>query len=102
MNPFTQTSARCRWPLLAVLFLAASLVACSKHAEALGESTSSDPEVNAHLAQLTHELRHAMVGQKLNRDFDEFAALRHLTVPPPPEGKKYAISEKWKVVLVDK
>ena len=37
----------------------------------------------------------------LNRDFGEFVALAKLDVPPPPPGKKYAISEKWKVILVD-
>lgn len=56
----------------------------------------------ATLANLTRELHHTMPGRKLNRDFDEFVALRHLEVPPPPDGQKYAIDEHWKVILVDR
>lgn len=58
-------------------------------------------DINATLAQLTHELRRTMVGRRLNRNFDEFVALRNLQVPPPPPGKKYAISQQWKVILVN-
>lgn len=58
-------------------------------------------DINATLAQLTRELRRTMVGRRLNRNFDEFVALRNLQVPPPPAGKKYAISQQWKVVLVN-
>jgi len=58
-------------------------------------------DINATLAQLTRELRRTMVGRRLNRNFDEFVALRNLQVPPPPPGKKYAISQQWKVILVN-
>jgi len=61
-----------------------------------------DPQVNATLDRLTQELHHAMVGRKINRDFDEFVAVNRVEVPPPPVGKKYAINDKWKVILVDK
>jgi hypothetical protein len=61
------------------------------------------PEVSATLAQLTRELRKTMPRQKLDGSFEQFAALRSdLTIPPPPDGKKYAISKKWKVILVDR
>jgi hypothetical protein len=58
-------------------------------------------DINATLAQLTRELHRTMIGRRLNRNFDEFVALRNLQVPPPPQGKKYAISQQWKVVLVN-
>ena len=58
-------------------------------------------DINATLAQLTRELRRTMVGRRLNRNFDEFIALRNLQVPMPPPGKEYGISAQWKVVLVN-
>ena len=54
------------------------------------------------LAQLTRELHRTMIGRKLSGSFEEFVAIRQLSVPPPPAGKKYAISKQWRVVLVDK
>lgn len=59
-------------------------------------STSNTNEV---LAQLTRELHRAMIGRKLSGSFEEFVAISHVQVPPPPPGKKYAISKKWRVVL---
>ena len=92
--------ACCRCLVAVALFaLAISLNGCKKQAG--GDGASGDPQVSATLAQLTRELHHAMMGRKLSRDFDEFVALSHVEVPPPPPGKKYAINEKWKVVLVD-
>ncbi len=89
--------------LVSVLLLAVLLAGCGKHgADATASAASADPEMDARLAELTHTLHHAMVGRKLNRDFDEFVALCKLDVPPPPPGKKYAISEKWRVILQDK
>ena len=58
--------------------------------------------VEATLAQLTRELHRTMIGRKLSGSFEEFVAVRNLTVPPPPPGKKYAISKQWKVVLEDR
>jgi hypothetical protein len=80
------------------LFLGFLLLAtgCKRNSDA-----TVDPQMAETLSQLTTELHHTMVGRKLNRNFDEFVALRHLDVPPPPTGKKYAISENWKVILVD-
>jgi hypothetical protein len=57
------------------------------------------------LTQLTVELRQTMrKNPKLSSgNFEDFAAARSdLVIPPPPPGKKYAISEKWKVVVVDR
>jgi len=76
---------------------------CGKKAGAGAEEGSAppDPQVEANLSQLTHELRRTMVGNKLSGSFEEFTNVRHLEAPPPPPGKKYAISKKWKVILVD-
>ncbi len=62
---------------------------------------AEDGNINATLAQLTRELHRTMIGRRLNRSFEEFVALRNLQVPPPPSGKKYAISPQWKVILVN-
>ena len=61
----------------------------------------ADPQVAENLANLTRSLRQAMRGQKLSPNFEEFAAASHLDVPAPPPGEKYAISKKWKVILVE-
>ncbi len=58
-------------------------------------------DINATLAELTRELHRTMIGRKLSGSFEEFVAVRNLKVPPPPPGKKYAISKQWRVVLVD-
>jgi hypothetical protein len=57
--------------------------------------------VDATLAQLTRELHRTMIGRKLSGSFEEFVAIRNLTPPPPPAGKKYAISKQWRVILID-
>jgi len=61
-----------------------------------------DGNIEATLAQLTRELHRTMIGRRLSGSFEEFVAVRNLQVPPPPAGKKYAISKQWRVVLVDK
>ena len=61
----------------------------------------SSGNVDETLAQLTRELRRTMIGRKLSGSFEEFVAIRNLQVPPPPPGKKYAISKQWRVILVD-
>jgi len=33
------------------------------------------------------------------RNFEEFAATAHMQIPPPPAGKKYAITPRMRVVL---
>jgi hypothetical protein len=82
------------------ILLAAILAGCGRSGD--GADSTNDPELSARLTGLTRELHHAMVGRKLNRDFDEFVAVSKIEVPPPPPGKKYAIDEKWKVILVNK
>jgi hypothetical protein len=62
---------------------------------------TSTNNIDAVLAQLTRELHRTMIQRKLSGSFDEFVALSHVEVPPPPPGKKYAISKKWRIVLVD-
>ena len=66
--------------------------------------TLSAPEGNydAILGELTRELRRTMIGRRLSGSFDEFVAISNVKVPPPPAGKKYAISKQWKVILVDR
>jgi hypothetical protein len=59
-------------------------------------------DVQATLAQLTRELHRTMVGRRLSGSFDEFVAIRNLSVPPPPAGKKYIITKQWRVDLADK
>ena len=65
--------------------------------EKIGNSTNMD----ATLAELTRELHRTMMGRKLSGSFEEFVKIRNLQVPPPPPGKKYAITKQWRVVLVD-
>jgi len=61
----------------------------------------SDPQVSENLVNLTKELRRAMPRTHLSGNFEEFVAFSHVDVPPPPPGEKYAISKKWKVILVE-
>jgi len=94
-----------RWAM--ALLLAASLSlspGCKQNgSDGAAASTHLSPEEEATLAQLTKELHRTMVRQKLSGSFEEFAAARNdLTIPPPPAGKKYAITKKWKVIVVDR
>lgn len=69
------------------------------------DSGEAKPQASGppNLEQLTHEL-HQWIGkkQRLPKNFEEFAADNASRIPPPPEGKKYAINSKWRVVLVDR
>jgi len=60
-----------------------------------------DPEVAANLANLSRELRRALPSLNKSTNFEDFVAVSHVEVPPPPPGQKYAISKQWKVILVD-
>src|ERR1700761_1871766 len=77
--PRTRVRA-CAW-LVSVILAAGLSAGCSK-AGSSASATTDDTQLNARLSQLTHELHRTMVGRKLNRDFDEFVALRKLEVPP--------------------
>ena len=57
--------------------------------------------MNAVLDQLSHELRRGMISHRYTGTFDDFVKQTNVKPPPPPPGKKYAISQKWKVVLID-
>lgn len=57
-------------------------------------------DANATLQQLSAELRNYVVRTRsIPKNFDEFASKSNLQFPPPPAGKKYAISGQA-VVLV--
>ena len=62
---------------------------------------TSTNNTDAVLVQLTRQLHRTMIGRKLSGSFEEFVAISHVQVPPPPPGKKYAISKQWHVVLVN-
>src|SRR5262245_2694396 len=57
--------------------------------------------IEATLADLTRELHKTMIGRRLSGSFEEFVAISKVNPPPPPAGKKYAISKQWKVILVN-
>jgi hypothetical protein len=104
-----ELTKRKRLPAAALTLLTVIMVAaapgCKRHSNPNLVSAQSE-DVTAEqaetLSQLTHQLRRTMVHQKLTGTFEDFEAARtDLTIPPPPPGKKYAISKKWTVVLVD-
>ncbi len=68
---------------------------------AIPEKIADTNNMDAILAELTRELHRTMIGRRLSGSFEEFVAVRNLKVPPPPSGKKYAISKQWRVILVD-
>ena len=62
-------------------------------------STYADPN----LAELTRELRRWIVATREKpANFEDFAAKAKITVPPPPAGKKYALSSEMHVILVNR
>lgn len=62
-------------------------------------STYADPN----LAELTRELRRWIVKTKQRpASFEDFAAKAQIQVPPPPAGKKYALSKEMRVILADR
>lgn len=64
------------------------------------EIPASD-DVNAVLDQLSTELRaYISKTRSVPKDFQDFVTRDHVQTPPPPAGKKYAIT-KGKVVLVN-
>jgi len=86
-----------------VAFLAVALAGgCHKKNGASEEGiVPSDPLVAANLVTLSRELRRALPGLNKSRSFENFVTVSQVEVPPPPPGQKYAISTKWKVILVD-
>jgi hypothetical protein len=86
-----------------VAFLAVALAGgCHKTGGVSDEGiVPSDPEVAANLVNLSRELRRALPSLNKSTNFEDFVAVSHVEVTPPPPGQKYAISKRWKVILVD-
>lgn len=65
------------------------------------EATST--YADAHLAELTRELRRWIVATREKpASFEDFAAKAKIKVPPAPAGKKYALSSEMRVILVNR
>jgi hypothetical protein len=72
-------------------------------ADAPPVTVSEGGNTSATLTQLTKELHHLIARtHQLPANFEDFAVKAHLQAPPPPAGKKYAISSDWKVVLANR
>jgi hypothetical protein len=60
------------------------------------------PDINVTLNALSQDLRDYTIGARsFPKSWEDFVTLDHLTAPPPPEGKSYALAQ-GKVVLVNK
>jgi hypothetical protein len=70
---------------------------------AAGEEAKT-PEGKPDLDALTRQLRGWMMSNRVGppKSFDAWAAAAGIKVPPPPPGKKYAISKTAWVILEDK
>jgi len=60
---------------------------------------NATPDLNALNMALRQWL---MRNRRTPANFEEFAATAGVTIPPPPAGKKYAITKRMEVVLVDR
>jgi len=88
------------------------LAGCGKNstpAASGGMATQGSPPPEAEnyegidLAQLTRDLKRWIVVTKQRpTSFEDYVAKAKPTVPPPPAGKKFAISKEMRVVLVDR
>jgi hypothetical protein len=99
------------WVLACGLALASS--GCGKKSEPGGAappapatqavSAAAAPAAQPDLDAITRQLRRWIVrNQRPPRDFEDFAATANFPIPPPPEGKKYAINSQMHVVLVNR
>ena len=62
----------------------------------------AEANIDATLGQLSVELRaYVSATRSRPKDFADFSTLDHLHVPPPPDGKQYAIAG-GKVILVSR
>jgi hypothetical protein len=57
-------------------------------------------------ARNIHQMERVLVGWIISshhrpKSFEEFAAATQIQVPPPPSGKKYAITKSMHIILVD-
>jgi hypothetical protein len=64
--------------------------------------TVAQPGDQVSLAEINHAARFWMFrNRRRPTDWDDFAAHAGVTIPPPPPGKKYALSRDMRVTLVD-
>ena len=55
------------------------------------------------LAQLTRDLKRWIISSKERpASFEEYVTKSNAKIPPPPSGKKFAISKEMRVILVDR
>lgn len=58
---------------------------------------------NPNLATLTRGVRRwVAANRQVPASFEDFTAKSGINAPPPPAGKKYALSKEMRVILVDK
>jgi len=70
---------------------------------ALATNVAAAPNAAPDLTALNQALRGwLMRNRRVPANFEEFAATAGVTIPPPPAGKKYAITKRMEVVLVDR
>lgn len=100
----------CGWALSQLFWLTAG---CGKEPETVAPgqgmvTQGASPEAastyaDANLAELTRELRRYIVATKQRpASFEDFVANAKVKAPPPPAGKKYALSSEMRVVFVDR
>lgn len=66
-------------------------------------TVAAAPNAGPDLMPLNQALRGwLMRNRRVPASFEEFAATAGVTIPPPPVGKKYAITKRMEVVLVDR
>jgi len=66
-------------------------------------NAAAAPAAQPDLDAITRQLRRWIVrNQRPPRDFEDFAATANFPIPPPPEGKKYAINSQMHVILVNR
>lgn len=67
------------------------------------QSIAVQPNGEPDLSELDRYLRRWLVqNRRRPANFEEFAATAGITIPPPPAGKKYVITKRMHVQLVDR
>lgn len=66
-------------------------------------NVAAAPNAGPDLGALNQALRGwLMRNRRVPASFEEFASTAGVTIPPPPAGKKYAITKRMEVVLVNR